>query len=215
MERDVLNGSVVLWGQGSDGPVSVAAFIAAQRTEHQVPHAIACRALGVSQSWFYKWRNRPPTPRQDRCNRLAAAVRNVFDDSVGTYGKPAHRHRVARTGLAGLQHHNRAADRAGAGCRLVRLHDRDRHGEASSTSPPSSTCTLVASSATPWASTTTPPSGRTSPASPPSCRRADRSSPCKAEQEHLSDRQRQPARGRPSGLRRGRRPGRTANSRAW
>src|SRR3954454_15742662 len=66
----------------------MAAFIAAQRTEHDVPHALACRALGVSQSWFYKWRDRPPTPRQDRRNRLTAAVRKVFDDSGGTYGSP-------------------------------------------------------------------------------------------------------------------------------
>jgi putative transposase len=68
--------------------VSVAGFIAAQRTEHSVPHAVACRALGVSQSWFYKWRDRPPTLRQDRRARLAAAVRQVFDDSGGTYGSP-------------------------------------------------------------------------------------------------------------------------------
>jgi transposase InsO family protein len=68
--------------------VSVAAFIASQRTEHAVPHAIACRALNVSQSWFYKWRDRPPTPRQQRRRTLAAAVRQVFDDSGGTYGSP-------------------------------------------------------------------------------------------------------------------------------
>jgi putative transposase len=68
--------------------VSVAGFIAAQRTEHHVPHAVACRALGVSESWFYKWRDRPPTPRQDRRTRLADAVRRVFDASGGTYGSP-------------------------------------------------------------------------------------------------------------------------------
>jgi putative transposase len=68
--------------------VSVAAFIASQRTEHDVPHAVACRALGVSESWFYKWRDRQPTPRQDRRTRLTAAVRRVFDASGGTYGSP-------------------------------------------------------------------------------------------------------------------------------
>ena len=68
--------------------MSVAGFIAAQRTAHQVPHAVACHALNVSESWFYKWRDRPPTPRQDRRARLAAAVRTVFDDSGGTYGGP-------------------------------------------------------------------------------------------------------------------------------
>ena len=68
--------------------MSVAAFIGSQRTEHGVPHAVSCRALGVSESWFYKWRDRPPTPRQDRRARLADAVRQVFDDSGGTYGSP-------------------------------------------------------------------------------------------------------------------------------
>jgi transposase InsO family protein len=68
--------------------VSVAGFIASQRTEHNVPHAVACRALGVSESWFYKWRDRPPTPREDRRARLAAAIGKVFDDSGGTYGSP-------------------------------------------------------------------------------------------------------------------------------
>jgi putative transposase len=68
--------------------VSVAAFIASQRTEHDVPNAVACRALGISESWFYKWRDRPPTSRADRRARLAAAVGKVFDDSGGTYGSP-------------------------------------------------------------------------------------------------------------------------------
>ena len=30
----------------------MAAFIAAQRAEHDIPHATGCRALGVSQAWF-------------------------------------------------------------------------------------------------------------------------------------------------------------------
>ena len=48
MECDVLRRSTVLW-------VSLAAFIATQRVEHGVPQAVACRALDVSQAWFYKW----------------------------------------------------------------------------------------------------------------------------------------------------------------
>ena len=69
----------------------VASFIAAQRTDHGVPHAAACRALEVPQSTFYKWRDRPPTPRQARRSRLDAAVKESFDDSggtPGTYGSP-------------------------------------------------------------------------------------------------------------------------------
>jgi transposase InsO family protein len=68
--------------------VSVAGFIAAQRTDHGVPHAVVCRALEISESWFYKWRDRPPTPRQVRRDRLDAAVKKAFDDSEGTYGSP-------------------------------------------------------------------------------------------------------------------------------
>jgi len=68
--------------------VSVASFVAAQRTDHGVPHAFTCRVLEISESWFYKWRDRPPTPRQRRRDELAAAVREIFDDSDGTYGSP-------------------------------------------------------------------------------------------------------------------------------
>jgi transposase InsO family protein len=68
--------------------MSVAAFIASQRTEHAVPHSVSCRALGLSQSWFYKWRDRPPTPRQVYRAELAERVREFFDASGGTYGSP-------------------------------------------------------------------------------------------------------------------------------
>jgi putative transposase len=71
--------------------MTVASFIACQRTEHGVPHVISCRALAVSQSWFYKWKDRPPTARQERRARLDAAVRASFEASGGnprTYGSP-------------------------------------------------------------------------------------------------------------------------------
>jgi putative transposase len=68
--------------------VSVAAFIGSQRTEHGVPHAVSCRALGLSESWFYKWHNRPLTARQVRRVELAEKIRGFFDASGGTYGSP-------------------------------------------------------------------------------------------------------------------------------
>lgn len=68
--------------------MSVARFIADQRTFHRVPHAFSCRLLGVSQSWLYKWLDRPTTPRQERRAALDEQVRAVFDDSGGTYGSP-------------------------------------------------------------------------------------------------------------------------------
>ena len=64
------------------------ALIAAQRDEHQIPHATACRALGVSRSWFYKWKDGALTPRAARRAVLAAEVRRLFRAHRGTYGSP-------------------------------------------------------------------------------------------------------------------------------
>jgi putative transposase len=68
--------------------LSRAAFIAGQKTSHGVPYAVACRALGVSESWFFKWRDRPPTPAERRRAEVGAAVKAAFEASAGTYGSP-------------------------------------------------------------------------------------------------------------------------------
>lgn len=68
--------------------MTVASFVAAQRADHGVSHVIACRALGVSESWFYKWRSRPTSPRHARRAEVDAKVRASFDASGGTYGSP-------------------------------------------------------------------------------------------------------------------------------
>ena len=71
--------------------MTVASFIAAQRTDRGVTHALSCRALDVPESTFYKWRDRQPTPLQRRRADPAAAVKASFDDSGGTpatYGSP-------------------------------------------------------------------------------------------------------------------------------
>ena len=67
--------------------MSVAGFIAAQRADYGVPHAVACRAMGVSQAWFYKWRNgdrsrRRPAGRVGRGDRLPVRPHK------GRYGSP-------------------------------------------------------------------------------------------------------------------------------
>jgi len=66
----------------------VAALIAAQRDEYQVPHVVACRALGVSRSWFYKWSGGGLGPRAQRRQRLAAEVARLFRLHDGRYGSP-------------------------------------------------------------------------------------------------------------------------------
>jgi putative transposase len=63
-------------------------MIASQKAEHGVPHAISCRALGVSRAWFCKWHDRPPTRRQQRQAELDAAVARVFAQHRGRYGSP-------------------------------------------------------------------------------------------------------------------------------
>jgi transposase InsO family protein len=74
-------------GEGGDA-VSLAAFIADQRASHHVPHAVTCRALDVSESWFYKWNHREPAPAQYRRAEVDEAVKAAFDDSDGLYGSP-------------------------------------------------------------------------------------------------------------------------------
>jgi transposase InsO family protein len=78
--------------------VIVAEFIASQRTGFGVPHAIGCRALGVSQSWFYKWINRTPTARDQRRERLDEQIQRLFTVSGGTYGSPRITHDLREAG---------------------------------------------------------------------------------------------------------------------
>ena len=66
----------------------MAAFIAAQRDRHRIPHAVSCRALGVSRSWFYQQASRKPGPRAQRRERLNAEVARLFAGHAGRYGSP-------------------------------------------------------------------------------------------------------------------------------
>jgi transposase InsO family protein len=66
----------------------VAAFIAAQRAELGVPVALACRTLGVSPGWFYKWRDGDVSLRRARRRALAHLVATLFARHRGRYGSP-------------------------------------------------------------------------------------------------------------------------------
>ncbi|GAT69511.1 integrase [Planomonospora sphaerica] len=68
--------------------MSVAAFIRSQKTGYGISHVVSCRALGVSQSWFYKWKDRAPTSREQRRADLDAVIEKRFAASGGTYGSP-------------------------------------------------------------------------------------------------------------------------------
>ena len=68
--------------------MSVARFIADQRTLYRVPVAFYCALLGVSVSWFYKWTNRQPTTSQRRQAKVDAAVATEFVQRRGLHGSP-------------------------------------------------------------------------------------------------------------------------------
>lgn len=80
--------------------MSVARFVASQRTEHRIPHAVACRALGVSESWFYRWRSGSPSGIEARRADLDAAVKECFEESDSTYGSPRVWVQLRRAGRA-------------------------------------------------------------------------------------------------------------------
>ena len=68
--------------------MSMARFVADQRTMHRVPHAVCCRILGVSLSWFYKWLGREP--QTGRCGAASSTPRSRRRSTRpgGTYGSP-------------------------------------------------------------------------------------------------------------------------------
>jgi putative transposase len=77
--------------------VSVARFIADQRTNYRVPHTVVCALLGVSLAWFYKWLRRADspgavsglhTPSDRRRDTIDRAVRVAFGQARGLHGSP-------------------------------------------------------------------------------------------------------------------------------
>lgn len=77
--------------------MSVARFIADQRTNYRVPHTVVCALLGVSLAWFYKWLGRAQgpgalsglhTPSDRRRDTIDRAVRVMFTMKRGLHGSP-------------------------------------------------------------------------------------------------------------------------------
>lgn len=56
--------------------------------ERQFPVRVMCRALSVSHSGYYAWKDRPPSARAQRNERLASDIKRVFDDEKGRAGAP-------------------------------------------------------------------------------------------------------------------------------
>jgi putative transposase len=77
--------------------VSVARFVADQRTSYRVPHTLVCALLGVSLAWFYKWLRRAQgpgavsglhTPRERRRDTIDRAAVAAFRKARGLHGSP-------------------------------------------------------------------------------------------------------------------------------
>ena len=77
--------------------MSVARFIADQRTNYRVPHRLVCALLGVSLAWFYKWWARAQGPsavsglhtgRDRRRDSVDRAVAVAFKAARGLHGSP-------------------------------------------------------------------------------------------------------------------------------
>lgn len=68
--------------------MSVARFVADQRTFYRVPVAVCCAILGLSAGWFYKWVKNPVTAQLQRQRELDTRVLAMFDASGRSYGSP-------------------------------------------------------------------------------------------------------------------------------
>ena len=66
----------------------MAEFIVAQRGQHGIPYVTSCRALKVSQAWFYKWRHGDRSPQHARREQLKVEIARLFAKHRGTYGSP-------------------------------------------------------------------------------------------------------------------------------
>ena len=62
-------------------------MIAARRADG-IPVAVACRALGVSRSWFYKHKDGRLPLRAQRCGQLKAEIARLYALHGGKYGSP-------------------------------------------------------------------------------------------------------------------------------
>jgi putative transposase len=66
-----------------------------------VPHATACRALGVSPAWFYTWRHGDPSPQHARRAQLGIEIGRLFAKRQGRYGSPRITADLRRSGRPG------------------------------------------------------------------------------------------------------------------
>ncbi|WP_109020215.1 IS3 family transposase [Leptospira kobayashii] len=64
-----------------------------------------CRALGVSKSGFYDWKNRFPSERRKFNLLLVRLIKEIYEESSHTYGSPRIHKEIQRKGYKRLTQH--------------------------------------------------------------------------------------------------------------
>ena len=77
------------------------AFIQDQLGEYPVERC--CEVLGVSRSGYYAWRQRPPSPREERRQQLVGRIQAVYRENRQVYGSPRVCRALASQGVAGSE----------------------------------------------------------------------------------------------------------------
>ncbi|MEU1306899.1 IS3 family transposase [Streptomyces shenzhenensis] len=79
-------------------PAAVVEVISSRKAEQKIPYHTSWRALGGVRSWFYKWRNRPPTAREVRLSNWSRRSRRSSRARAAPYGSPKVFIQLARRG---------------------------------------------------------------------------------------------------------------------
>jgi putative transposase len=72
-------------------------LIAAKKAQH--PVCLLCSVLGVSRAGYYAWQDRPVSPRRRRDEELIVLIRQIHEESEGSYGWPRVHAELRRRGV--------------------------------------------------------------------------------------------------------------------
>jgi putative transposase len=70
-----------------------------ERRDQTLSVGAMCKALAVSSSGYYAWRNREPSAHQQRDTWLAQQIKQVFETSRRTYGSNRVHQALRRAGI--------------------------------------------------------------------------------------------------------------------
>ena len=91
------------------------------RLRHEQPVVAMCRLLGVSESGYYAWRKRPPSPRAKANERLALEITAAHERTRRTYGPERLQSELADHGISvGIHRIKRIRREQGLRCKQKR-----------------------------------------------------------------------------------------------